>query len=293
MAPAREPPGEDGTILEALAARFGPFFALTVLPTDDPAGWAPVADLAEPSTGALARRVDAVRAALAAGRGVAPGELEERVAVSITQLGLCARLVAPALGLTVLTGRPPALDLLGLYWRDQLGGPFPLALARPTAPDGPAPADPPPGGPLPGGWPTPDPGQLARGFVDGTLRPLVEPLVAATAARYPVSSRVLWGNTASAVAGAAKMIGLAAPELAPAAWRIVDALCAGPGPLAGAGARVAPARFRRRSCCLIYRLGPSGAVCEDCVLAGPPPPASTPSASPPPASPPPASAPPA
>jgi ferric iron reductase protein FhuF len=122
------------------------------------------------------------------------------------------------------------------------------------------------------------PGRLARGFVDGVLLPVVAPIVSAVERHHPVSSKILWGNVASGVAGAAKMIGLAEPALAAQAWSVVGALCAGEGPLRGAGGLIAPAQFRRRSCCLIYRLDPRAhgdranraayrnALCEDCVL---------------------------
>ncbi|ADP83194.1 (2Fe-2S)-binding protein [Pseudofrankia inefficax] len=254
MVGVREDPGGPAE----LGARFGPYFALDRLPGGGPppAGWAVVADLADPATGAFDRRVRAVRSALAAARSGPAETVDERVAVSVAQLGLCARLVAPALALTVV-GRPLALDPRRLYWRDVLGGPFPLAFT--DAPSPPAGDAPEPGG--------------AERFAAGTLLPVVAPIVEAVGRGYPVSEKVLWGNVASAVAGAAKMIGLAEPAFAAAAWRVVDELCGGNGgPLLDTGGRVGPARFRRRSCCLIYRLAQGGAraVCEDCVLgAGP------------------------
>ncbi|OHV34412.1 MULTISPECIES: iron reductase [Pseudofrankia] len=271
--------GGDSPAPSDLGARFGPYFALDVLTPSlfsppagqPPAGWLAVADLCDPRTGAFARRAGAVRAALAAGSGLAADAVDERVAVSVAQLGVCARLVAPALALTVTTGHPPRLRPELLYWRDKLGGPFPLALGGPLAPAGAAV----PGAAVPGAA---VPGRLARGFVDGVLLPVVAPLVSAIERHHPVSSKILWGNVASGVAGAAKMIGLAEPALAAGAWGVAGALCAGDGPLRGAGGLIAPARFRRRSCCLIYRLDPRAhggrasrtayrnALCEDCVL---------------------------
>jgi len=254
-----------------LGARFGPYFALDLIDVSagPPAGWIAVADLADSATDTFGRRVRAVRAALAGGRSLPAEAVDERVAVSVAQLGLCARLVAPALAFAVLTGRPPSLDPRRLYWRDVLGGPFPLALGHPPGGSG-------------GARPTVrGADRLAVGFAAGVLRPVVEPIVDAAARGYPVSRRVLWGNVASAVAGAAKMLGRAEPPLAAPAWRVVDELCGGGelggsagGPLRGAGGRVGPERFRRRSCCLIYRLAPPGAraVCEDCVLTDIPPP---------------------
>jgi hypothetical protein len=257
---------EDGGGPAELGARFGPYFALDRLPAGGlpPDGWAIVADLADPATGAFDRRVRAVRAALAAARSGPIETVDERVAVSVAQLGLCARLVAPALALAVIDARPLTLDPRGLYWRDVLGGPFPLA--RSDVPLARSDARTPPAGDAPGSG-------GAERFAAGTLLPVVAPIVDAVRQGYPVSEKVLWGNVASAVAGAAKMIGLAEPALAAPAWRVVDELCGGAdGPLLDTGGRVGPARFRRRSCCLIYRLAAGGAraICEDCVLgAGP------------------------
>jgi hypothetical protein len=254
---------EDGTSAR-LGARFGPYFALDQLGPRGPLdggergadGWLPVAELADPASVAFNKRMVAVRTALAAGRAQPPEAVDPRVAVSVAQLGLCARLVAPALALTVAGDGSITLDPRWIFWRDVLGGPFPLGLDHPL----------PAGDPATRGRPD----RLAAGFTAGVLTPVVAPIVEAVAAAHPVSRHVLWGNVASAVAGAAKMMGRAEPALAQPAWRVVDELCEGAdGPLRGAGRRVDAIRFRRRSCCLIYRLAQAGAraVCEDCVLA--------------------------
>ena len=47
---------------------------------------------------------------------------------------------------------------------------------------------------------------------------MITPITVATAALAPVSYRVLWGNVASAVNGAARQVAVARPELATAAW---------------------------------------------------------------------------
>jgi ferric iron reductase protein FhuF len=81
-----------------------------------------------------------------------------------------------------------------------------------------------------------------------------------------VSRQVLWGNVASAVNGAATMIAAARPELTGAAAEAATSMLDYPAlartyqgrPLTG---------FRRRNCCLIYRLSPAApAYCGDCVL---------------------------
>jgi hypothetical protein len=82
-----------------------------------------------------------------------------------------------------------------------------------------------------------------------------------------VSPQVLWGNVASAANGAATMIAAARPDLAAAAASAAAAVLRYPD-LAGTYQGSPGAGFRRRNCCLIYRLSPPGPdrYCEDCVL---------------------------
>ena len=81
-----------------------------------------------------------------------------------------------------------------------------------------------------------------------------------------VSPRVLWGNVASAVNGAATMIAAARPDLAGPAAEAAAALLADPA-LTGTYQGRPLRGFRRRNCCLIYRLSPERpAYCGDCVL---------------------------
>lgn len=221
--------------------RFGPFFVVDSAPQLT-AGWAPVTDLADPVV--LDHRVTAVAAALGAGAG-AGGRVAVpvRVAASIAQLGLSARLSAVALaaGVDGLVG-PTADQLLYL---DRLGGPFPVGLrttrVRPGAAE----------------WP------------DSVLA-LVGPIAETTIATYRLSPRVVWGNVGSGLTGAARMItsgptstaatGLAAEELLATALHHVR--------LRGTMTEPGPAGRQRNSCCLIYRLaGTRAAVCGDCVLA--------------------------
>ncbi|HEY1572002.1 MAG TPA: (2Fe-2S)-binding protein [Pseudonocardiaceae bacterium] len=157
-----------------------------------------------------------------------------RVAASVAHLGVAARLVAPSLAVAVHSGRFPAFDM---WWRDGLGGAFPLAMS----------------------------GRSVDSAVE--LLEFLERLVDAVAV-FSVSRQVLWGNVASAVNGAAAMIGAARPDLASRAIALADELLDAP-PLRGTGVRGADGRFRRRSCCLIYQASPGGgraAVCGDCVL---------------------------
>jgi hypothetical protein len=214
---------------------WGPFFAASTHDTGDVPvpPWRPMTELVD-DPAVLRERVTSVRGYLAEGGG----RVAERVAASVTHLGLVARLVSPVLGLTVHTGRFPALGLADVWWRPALGGAFPLSI-------GPVEHD--------------DPARL----ITGAVREL-----GTAAGVFSVSERVLWGNVASAINGAATMVGTARPELAARATAVASDLLALP-PLRHAGLRHPDGRFQRRSCCLIYRASPGNgrdAICGDCVL---------------------------
>lgn len=255
--------------LDELAA-LGPFFAVrSHLPGAAPAApWRPGSELASP-TEPLAARIEAVRTALAAGGGPSgrtPAEVEPRVAGSVAHLGLTARLIAPALGAAVLRC-PVDLRLAGLWWQDELGGAMPLSVPAPagTGPDA-AVLEPPAAerrGPANGaaGQARPDEG-WERMLLDETITPVT----AAVARLVTVSSRVLWGNVASAVNTAAAQVARQRPDLAPEAWLAAGHLLADPR-LRAESCPPGPG-FRRASCCLYYRLTPGepAAICGDCVL---------------------------
>lgn len=175
---------------------------------------------------------------------------EERVAASITQQGLAARLWSVALGCAVLYGRAPDLDPRLLRWD----------------PDGSAPDDLWPGElrALPGG----DAATLADAVLHGHL----EPLSAALRARHRLAPGLLRGNAGSALAGAAGQLDRWArahgrPDAAARARALTAELLTHPL-LADTGTRTGTA-FRRRSCCLYYRV-PGGGVCGDCCFTRPP-----------------------
>jgi hypothetical protein len=187
-----------------------------------------------------------VRAALAGRAGCPPDQVELKVAASITHLGLTARLIAPAVAASASQYRLD-LPLSELWWRDELG-PVPLSI--------PAPADPPP--------------RAHRGLTEPTERyrlldEVIAPITTATSALVPVSDRVLWGNVASALNGAASQVAAQLPELTREALAAAVSLAGHP--------RLARERqpgpaFRRSSCCLLYRLTPGQPreVCGDCIL---------------------------
>jgi hypothetical protein len=229
---------------EALRA-LGPYFALE--PPSATPGWLPVAALVDSPEGLL-HRAAAVREALGG------DQVPRRVAVSVAQLGLVARLLAPSFGAAVLERR--LLDPYGGWWRPVLGGAMPLALSDEAL-----------AGPVVSG-------DLAAALhlqlVDEVLAPVVAHGVALS-----VSPQVLWGNVASAVNGAATMVARTVPSLAPACASLAaDLLDLGALRGTSIGGPDVPGvtgvRFRRRSCCLLYRLGPSApkTVCGDCVLVG-------------------------
>lgn len=209
---------------------FGPFFAIETHPAGEPPRppWRLMRELAD-DPAVLADRVRAVRTHLAAGRPV--DTVEPRVAASVAHLGLVARLVSPVLGAAATDRVVPDLDLRDTWWQPVLGGAFPLSVADTAA-------------------------SLDQ-LLDGPIRTLV------VATRpFGVSEQILWGNVASALYGAAGVIGARADAIV--AW-----LMSRP-PLRGTGTTT-DGRFRRRTCCLIYRAAPGrgGAVCGDCVLVRP------------------------
>ena len=227
----------------------GPYFAVDVhrpgAPPRPP--WQPLGDLTG-SPDALAARIGEVRERLAAAAGCPPASVEFRVAASITQLGLCARLLSPALG-AAAAGRALSVDIAQARWIPALGGPFRLSIpdtVLEAAAVGSSAAA----------------GQAATaGLLAGPITQIVRAVQAMS-----VSPRVLWGNVASAVNGAATMIAAARPDLTAPAAETAAAMLRYP-PLTGTYQGRPCHGFRRRNCCLIYRLSPSApAYCGDCVL---------------------------
>ncbi len=239
-------------VLDDLSA-LGPFFAVGSHPAGAEPGspWRPARELAEPS-GPLLGRVMSVRAALAERGGCPPGDIELKVAASVMHLGLTARLVSPALAALAGRGRLD-LRLDGLWWQDTAGGPVPLSVPDPGGPGT---------GARPGAGRTVDDdcGQLLDG--------VIAPVTSAVSGLVPVSPRVLWGNVASAVNGAAGMVAAQRAGLGQQAWAVAAAFFR--SPKLGREHRAPGPSFRRSSCCLIYRLAPAGPrpVCGDCVLRG-------------------------
>lgn len=163
---------------------------------------------------------------------------EPRIAASIAQQGLAARLWSVALGCAAGYGRIPDLSPERLHWDPDGSAPDDLWLRR----EG-------PGESLPGD---------ARTLADVVLHGHLEPLTAALRTEYRPAVGLLRGNAASALVGAARQLG-GHPHLAVRARELTAELLAHPL-LAGT---LDHRTLRRRSCCLYYRL-PGGGVCGDC-----------------------------
>lgn len=221
----------------------GPFFAVSTDPTEqvDPT-WRPLTHLyTDPAT--LRERIAHVRRVLGS---------DERIAASIAFQGLAARVLSVPFAAAVLHGVLPRLTADVLHFRVSVTGPWPLWCAVPPAaavPDVSAAAD-----------------ALAGLLFDDHLAPLV----AAVRTQVSISERLLWGSVASSVASGKRLVGMERPAAAARAAEIAGRLLAA-GPLVGTGDLLDAAvpdvawTFRRRSCCLYYRLR-DGGLCGDCVL---------------------------
>jgi hypothetical protein len=218
-------------VLAVLAdvAGLGPYFTIGTGPAEE--GERPVADLhVDPQP--LRDRITHVRRSLRS---------DDRVAASLAFQGLAAQLVSAPYAAAVLHGVVPALTPDDLLWR--------------RTPDG--------------GWALRSSTSRSAPALAPLLDELLVPLVAAVRAQVAVSDRVLWGNAASTIAAAKRLVTVARPAAAARAAEVAQELLAS-GSLAGSGELLAPCdpdrvwTFRRRSCCLYYRV-PGGGLCGDCV----------------------------
>ncbi|MCP9956384.1 (2Fe-2S)-binding protein [Streptomyces sudanensis] len=172
---------------------------------------------------------------------------EYRVAASLVQLGLAARLWSVTLGAAALHGVFPDVSPGTLHWDPARSAPDELW------------------------WP----GTAARPGTVRELRDAVQyghlvPLGEALRAAGPVSPRLLWGNAGSALGGAVREITRwsrrhGRPDAAGRAAELAAGLLDHPDL---AGTLRGPA-MRRRTCCLYYRC-PGGGLCGDCVFDTPP-----------------------
>jgi len=210
-------------------AELGPYFAVSTGPVVEP-GWRPVRALYTDQA-VLAGLVGRVRVRLGVG--------DSRVAASILVQGHAARLWSLSLGTWFHAGLVPDLHPGSLLWRDEDGS-VRLHLERAQ------------------GW--------AGGHLEDVLAATVigehlAPMITAVHRLGPLSDRLLWGNVASALLGAARVIdGAPTGPVRAVADRLL-----GRGPLEGSIEQGSDGGHRRRSCCLFYRV-PGAGLCGDCAL---------------------------
>ncbi len=225
--------------------RLGGFFVLRTAGAPDPS-LPTLAQAYGPARPDLQDDVLAARVRRVAGALRAP---ETRVAASVAHQGLAARLWSVTLGSAALYGAVPDLDPRLLRFDPEAGAPDDLWPSQVR--------------PLPG-----DATTLAHLVLRGHL----EPLAAALRSRHRLAPGLLRGNAASALAGAARELDRwgrrhGRGDVADRAGRLTRELLGHPS-LAGAGT-LTGTTFRRRSCCLYYRV-PGGGVCGDCCFVRPP-----------------------
>jgi ferric iron reductase protein FhuF len=215
----------DARSLLADVAGLGPFFTLATGLGERP--------LPDPEP--VRDRISHVSAALACDR---------RVAASLAFQGFAAQLVSAPYAAAVLHQAVPEVTPSSVGWSRSLDG----------------------------GW---APCTDASALVDADALPallagMLAPLVAAFRGQVPVAGRLLWGNAASTVAAAKRLLVMQRSATAGRAADVAEAVLAY-GPFDGAGELLPPRdpdavwTFRRRSCCLYYRV-PGGGLCDDCVL---------------------------
>jgi iron complex transport system ATP-binding protein len=218
--------------LFAELADISPYFAVGTGPVDD--GWRPVRQLYT-DLALLDGIVDRV--------GARMDVAERRVAASTFFLGFAARLWS--IGLGALAGHRllPDLDAERLLFRES-DGQFQLHIEDPVA------------------WQGAD---LEPMLADMVLEWHLTGLSAALRRLWPISQRLLRGNAASALLGAARVFDRDAT--AGPGWQMARRLCA--DKRLSAAIRFNGMSYRRTSCCLYYR-APRGGLCGDCVLTSKP-----------------------
>ncbi|MFE7130077.1 IucA/IucC family C-terminal-domain containing protein [Streptomyces sp. NPDC057638] len=219
----------------------GGFFALRTGTEGTPPG-TPLARVYEGELTELTRRVDLVTER--------HNPSERRVAASIAQLGIAARLWSIALGAAALYRELPDLDPRALWWTADRSTPDDLVLTTVRSRPGTA-------------------ANIRETVQENHLRPLSAALRTDTR----ISARLLWGNAGSALAAAVQQIdGWAFDHDRPEVARRAEALAAELFDHPDLRGTVEGPRRRRTSCCLYYR-APRGSLCGDCVFSGRPAPA--------------------
>ncbi|MQA94392.1 MAG: iron reductase [Streptosporangiales bacterium] len=231
MTPAQPPapPASPNTVADALVdvGRIGSYFSVGVGAGDG--SWQAVAEgYAEGLAPLVEHHADYL------------GVSERRVAASIAQLGHAARLWSPVLACALLHGVVP--DLRGLRRR-----PRGTELLLPSTT----------------GFLAPRGDACARLVYDVVVKDHLQPLAAGL--RVKLAPGLLNGNASSALAGSAQLLLRERPDVREPLTRLTADLLK-IGDLRDTGHLTGPdLTFRRRSCCLYYRV-PGGGLCGDCPL---------------------------
>ncbi len=223
-------PSSDSAAIAALAdiRDVSSYFALGTGPLTD--GWRPVLDLYRDPT-LLAETVGRIRARMAV--------TEQRVAASTFYLGFAARLWSIEVGAAVGHGMVVDLPPERLQFRET-DGQIALHLEHPEARRN---------------------DDLGPALADMVIDRHLTPLSVALRRLGPISERLLRGNSASALLGAARVFD--SNRATASAWELARNVCNDPR-LNGA-VDFDETGYRRNSCCLYYRT-PRGGLCGDCAL---------------------------
>ncbi|MBP2337008.1 ferric iron reductase protein FhuF [Saccharothrix coeruleofusca] len=159
---------------------------------------------------------------------------EPRVAASLFFLGYTARLLCPVVAAHVTGRAAPDIRPANLWWHHSADG-LRVRIADPVE--------------------------------GGGIADALEPVVDAIRRVTPVARGLLWGNAASSIAGALRTLSRSGAAEAEQCVAIGRRMLAQP-PFTGSGDFIpfpGEVAFRRRSCCLYYRLD-GGGTCGDCPL---------------------------
>lgn len=222
-------------VLREVAA-IGDFFDLHI---DAPPPGRRLIELAD--TAVLDERVAATTAVLCERAGLDRGHVPRRVVVSLISLGLAARVVSPLLAAAAIAGVVPDATPETLRLLDDGDGRMLVALPDPVG----------------------QPAEALPAVVDAMV-----PLVDAMASGGGLAPRLVWGNVASAVVAAGRMVAACRPDARVEAARLAHVVLAHPRLVDAGHFERDPSMldgYRRASCCLYYQL-PNGGLCGDCVF---------------------------
>jgi ferric iron reductase protein FhuF len=179
---------------------------------------------------------------------------------SLLFLAVAARVVAPAVAAAVLAGVVPEITLETVVGAELGNGRYVLSLTAFAALND---------------RPDDSLSTLADLLAEHIVRGQLSRLVSTFAEREALPPRLLWGNVASVVASAARLLAIGDPRRTAAAGHFGE-LVLRHAPLAGCGEYEAGADgrhadevhnrvYRRRSCCLYNQL-PNAGSCADCPI---------------------------